>query len=81
MSVIVPAGSDLDRAEQHTPVYDRDRDSGLDGAALRPPAEQLRAALDTAELADRIEQAWIVPYDDDRDDTLHDDHLHDDLTR
>ncbi|WP_067652201.1 hypothetical protein [Nocardia harenae] len=61
----IPAGSDLDRAAQHTPVIPADTESGLDTIALHPLAERIRTAFDTADLADRIDQAWTVPTDDD----------------
>ncbi|MFI6866185.1 hypothetical protein [Nocardia sp. NPDC050406] len=69
MTTLVPSGSDLDRAEQHTPVDEGDRELGLDTAALHPVAERSRPVFDTAELADRIDQNWItpVPCDDDDD--------------
>jgi len=62
---ITPAGSDFDRAGQSVPVHDRDIE--LDTTALQPPAETVRAAVDPADLADRIEQAWIIPLDLDDD--------------
>ncbi|MEC3916407.1 hypothetical protein [Nocardia sp. CDC160] len=63
-----PNGSDLDRADQDILVYDADRDIGLDTTALDPPTERLRPVLDTADLADRIDQAWITPHREDDDD-------------
>ncbi|UGT62028.1 hypothetical protein [Nocardia asteroides] len=59
-----PAGSDFDRADQHTLAHPDDHDTGLDPAALSPPPDRLRAAFDSAELTDRIDQAWILPADD-----------------
>ncbi|RMI35467.1 hypothetical protein [Nocardia stercoris] len=67
-STFVPAGSDFDRADQNILVYDRDRDAGLDPAPLAPPAETLRAAIESADLTDRIYQAWTTPLDCDDDD-------------
>ncbi|WP_458687774.1 hypothetical protein [Nocardia tengchongensis] len=69
MTTLVPAGSDLDRAEQHTLVDERDRDLGLDTAALRPLSERSRPVLDAADITDRLDQNWItpVPCDDDDD--------------
>ncbi|MFE9323351.1 hypothetical protein ACIHDR_40290 [Nocardia sp. NPDC052278] len=61
------AGSDLDRADQNIPVDDTDRDIGLDTSALHPLAERIRAAFDTADITDRIDQAWITPPADDHD--------------
>ncbi len=66
-ATFAPAGSDFDLAEQNTLVGDSDRDIGLDTTALAPPAETVRAAIDTAELTDRIDQAWITPLDCDDD--------------
>lgn len=63
----VPAGSDFDRAEQNILVGDSDLDIGLDTTALAPPTETMRAAIDTAQLADRIDQAWMTPLDCDDD--------------
>ncbi|MGO4649709.1 hypothetical protein AB4305_32980 [Nocardia sp. 2YAB30] len=63
----VQAGSDSDRAGQSILVRDSDRDAGLDTTAMRPPAETVRAAIDPAELTDRIDQAWITPLDCDDD--------------
>ncbi|MFC3965361.1 hypothetical protein [Nocardia jiangsuensis] len=62
-----PAGSDLDRADQHFLAHPDDHDTGLDPAALSPPTDRLRAAFDSADLADRIDQAWILPAQDDLD--------------
>lgn len=66
-ATFIPAGSDFDRAEQNILVHDRDHDAGLNPATLLPPAETLRAAIDPAALADRIDQAWITPLDCDDD--------------
>lgn len=60
-----PAGSDFDRAGQHALV--RDRHIGLDTTALASPTETVRAAVDPADLADRIDQAWNTPLDCDDD--------------
>lgn len=62
-----PAGSDFDRADQRIPVDPGEHDIGLDPAALHPLAERIRGAFDSAPIADRIEQAWILPPDDDTD--------------
>ncbi|NKY88705.1 hypothetical protein [Nocardia veterana] len=67
---ILESGSDLDRAEQNTPVIDRDLEAGLDTAAMHPLAERIRAAFDAAEISDRIDQNWITPHDDDEYDCL-----------
>jgi hypothetical protein len=64
---IFPAGSDVDRAEQNTLARDSDRDAGLDTTGLHPLAEQIRTAFDSAEISDRIDQAWIIPLDCDDD--------------
>ncbi|MFI6365608.1 hypothetical protein ACIBG0_22940 [Nocardia sp. NPDC050630] len=71
----LPAGSDLDLAEQNIPVRDSDTDIGLDTATLHPLAERIRAAFDSAAMSDRIDQAWITPLDTDNDyDCLTSDH-------
>ncbi|MFQ6397479.1 hypothetical protein ACLMAJ_29020 [Nocardia sp. KC 131] len=64
---IFPAGSDVDRAEQNTLARDSDRDLGLDTTGLHPLAERIRTAFDSAEITDRIDQAWITPLDCDAD--------------
>ncbi|WP_169816366.1 hypothetical protein [Nocardia miyunensis] len=64
-TTITPVGSDFDRAGQNVPVHDRE--FGLDTTALRPPVEAVRAAIDPADLTDRIDQAWITPLDLDDD--------------
>ncbi|MFI6957990.1 hypothetical protein ACIBJI_31520 [Nocardia sp. NPDC050408] len=70
-----PAGSDLDRAEQNTPVRASDPDIGLDTTTLHPLAERVRAAFDSAAMYDRIDQAWFTPPDTDDDyDCLATDH-------
>ncbi|GAB4586190.1 hypothetical protein [Nocardia sp. IFM 10818] len=68
MTTLVPAGSDLDRAEQHALVDERDRDLGLDAAAVQPVAERSRPVFDTADLTDRLDQNWITPVPSDYDD-------------
>ncbi|MEU6585486.1 hypothetical protein [Nocardia sp. NPDC046763] len=73
MTTLFPAGSDLDRAEQHALVDDRDRDLGPDTTALHPLAERVRAAFDAADIADRIDQNWITPRPRDDDDDYRDD--------
>ena len=65
-----PAGSDFDRADQSVPARGSDLELGLDTATLQPPAEDLRAAIDPADLTDRIEQAWTNPHEDDDYDCL-----------
>ncbi|WP_330229335.1 hypothetical protein OHA40_25115 [Nocardia sp. NBC_00508] len=60
-----PAGSDFDRVGQNVPVRDSDLDIGLGTTTLHPLAEALRAAIETADLTDRIDQALITPHDDD----------------
>ncbi|WP_156161729.1 hypothetical protein [Nocardia vulneris] len=67
MTTFVPAGGDVDRAGQHAFADERDRDLGLDTAAVHPVAERIRAAFDAADLTDRIDQNWITPapFDDD----------------
>ncbi|MTE13765.1 hypothetical protein [Nocardia aurantiaca] len=70
MTTNFPAGSDLDHAEQHILADRRDDDIGLDTGVLRPPVEHARRVLDSADLADRIEQAWIAPHHDDDYDCL-----------
>ncbi|WP_327120662.1 hypothetical protein OHB12_16990 [Nocardia sp. NBC_01730] len=65
-----PAGSDFDRAGQNVPLRDSDLDIGLDTTTLPPLAEALRAAIEPADLTDRIDQAWITPHDDDDYDYL-----------
>ncbi|MFX0577939.1 hypothetical protein [Nocardia nepalensis] len=64
-TTITPAGSDFDRAGQNVPAHDSD--VGLDPTALQPPAETVRAAVDPADLADRIDQSCITPLDLDDD--------------
>ena len=66
-TTITPAGSDFDRAGRNLPADDSDRDIGLDTTTLAPPAETVRAAIDPADLTDRIDQAWITPLDCDDD--------------
>lgn len=66
----IPSSGDLDRADQSTFVRDADRDIGLDTTALHPLAEHIRDAFDSADIADRIDQAWITPYPDDYEDLV-----------
>ncbi|MGV9663824.1 hypothetical protein ACWDUL_08370 [Nocardia niigatensis] len=61
MTAVFPAGSDLDRAEQHTLVDADDRELGPDTTALHPLAERVRAVFDAADIADHIDQNWITP--------------------
>ncbi|MGW5924181.1 hypothetical protein ACWFPY_34755 [Nocardia fluminea] len=59
---VLPTGSEADRVEQETFVFDPDRESGLDATAVH--------ALDPergGDLADCIDQAWSIPYADDDD--------------
>ncbi|MFC8043035.1 hypothetical protein [Nocardia sp. NPDC057353] len=63
--LVAPTGSDFDRADQHICVDPADRDTGLDPTAVFPPTERIRSAVDTAPIADRLDQAWILPADDD----------------
>ncbi|MFE7718263.1 hypothetical protein ACFU44_04405 [Nocardia rhizosphaerihabitans] len=60
---VLPTASEADRADQETFVFDTDRDLGLDITAVR--AEEFEHGIDTA---DRIDQAWSIPYADDDDD-------------
>ncbi|ATL68959.1 hypothetical protein [Nocardia terpenica] len=55
------SGSDFDRADQSVLVHECD--ICLDTTALHAPAEAAPAAIDPAELTDRIDQAWITPLD------------------
>ncbi|ONM47981.1 hypothetical protein [Nocardia donostiensis] len=63
----IPAFDHADFADQNTFAHDEDRDIGLDTTAVTPLAEKVRAAFDTAETTDRIEQSHItlLPNDDD----------------
>ncbi|MGQ4616171.1 hypothetical protein [Nocardia sp. R7R-8] len=66
----IPLYSDGDHADQQTLVRAADRDIGLDTGGLHPLAERIRAAFDTADISDRIDQAWITPTADDDYDCL-----------
>ncbi|GGN98256.1 hypothetical protein [Nocardia rhizosphaerihabitans] len=63
---VLPTAAEADRAEQETFVFDSDRDLGLNVTAVH--ADESEHGIDTADLADRIDQAWSVPYADDDDD-------------
>lgn len=58
---VLPTASQADRADQETFVSESDRELGLDVAAVHAD----RYGLDTADLPDRIDQAWSVPSADD----------------
>ncbi|WP_040787103.1 hypothetical protein [Nocardia pneumoniae] len=60
----IPSSNDADYAEQHTLVCATDQDTGLDTTALTPLAERIRAAFDSAETTDRIEQSFLTPLPD-----------------
>ncbi|WP_187687707.1 hypothetical protein [Nocardia wallacei] len=59
----IPAGAEADRAEQATVAHDSLH--GLDTTRVHPLAERMRAAFDAADIADRVDQAWITPLDED----------------
>ncbi|MFE7720791.1 hypothetical protein ACFU44_17305 [Nocardia rhizosphaerihabitans] len=59
----LPNATQADRADQETFVFDADRDLGLDVTAVH--AGESAHAVDTADLSDRIDQAWSVPCADD----------------
>lgn len=59
----LPTASEADRVDQETYVVDQDRESGLDIAAVL--ATKSERGIDTADLADRIDQAWSIPHADD----------------
>lgn len=61
----IRSGSATDRAGRRAPARRRDRARpGIATAALRPPGQRFRAALDSANLADRIDRVWILPAHD-----------------
>ncbi|MFF0546002.1 hypothetical protein ACWEVD_13625 [Nocardia thailandica] len=62
---VLPNVPEADLIEQQTFVRDDDRDLGLDPGAVRVAADH---GIESADLADRIEQAWSTPYADDDDD-------------
>lgn len=62
---VLPSASEADRADQQSFVFDRDRDLGLDLTAVRTGEPE--RGIDTADLADRIDQAWSTGYADDDD--------------
>ncbi|MFB8280416.1 hypothetical protein [Nocardia colli] len=59
----IPTGEPADHLEQLTAAYTDD--SGWDTSMLTPAPEFLRAGVDPADVADRIDQAWITPLPDD----------------
>ncbi|MGV9662923.1 hypothetical protein [Nocardia niigatensis] len=61
ITTVFPAGTDGDHAEQARLVREADHDLGVDTTALHPLAEQIRAAFDTATVADLIDQNTITP--------------------
>ncbi|MEV6216964.1 hypothetical protein [Nocardia sp. NPDC051833] len=63
---VLPTASEADRLEQHTFADEADRDLGPDFDAVQT-ATPGPAGLDTADVADRFEQAWSTPYDNDDD--------------
>ncbi|MEV0078270.1 hypothetical protein AB0H58_17845 [Nocardia neocaledoniensis] len=60
---VLPTATQADRADQETFVFDADRESGLDVAAVR--AGESAHGIAAADLSDRIDQAWSVPCADD----------------
>lgn len=60
---VLPTASQADRIDQEIFVFDADRELGLDVTAVE--AGELEHGLDTADPADRIDQAWSVPCADD----------------
>ncbi|WP_189027890.1 hypothetical protein [Nocardia rhizosphaerihabitans] len=56
-----PAASQADRADRETFVFAADRELGLAVHAV-----ESEHGIDTADLSDRIDQAWSIPcaYDD-----------------
>lgn len=63
---VLPTVSEIDRVEQDTFVDDADRDLGPDFDAVQADAPG-PAGIDSADPADRFEQAWSTPYADDDD--------------
>ncbi|MFC9877570.1 hypothetical protein ACFVJR_33640 [Nocardia salmonicida] len=61
---VLPTASEADRVEQDSFADDADRDLGPDFDAVQPDAPG-PAGLDSADPADRFEQAWSTPYADD----------------
>ncbi|MFC9876249.1 hypothetical protein [Nocardia salmonicida] len=61
--IAFPTTSQADRADQEAFVFDADREVGLDFTAVLADASE--HSIDTAELSDRIDQAWSVPCADD----------------
>ncbi|MFD6395855.1 hypothetical protein [Nocardia sp. NPDC060249] len=66
---VLPTASEADRVEQDTFADDADRDPGPDFDAVQTAAPG-PAGLDSADPADRFEQAWSTPCADDDDLTL-----------
>ncbi|QIS02699.1 hypothetical protein F5X71_10530 [Nocardia brasiliensis] len=63
---VIPTHDDADHAEQLVSAYpDPAEELDLDAAALAPLAESARAALDSADIADRYEQSVLTPIPDD----------------
>ena len=60
---VLPTASQADRADQEAFVFDDDREVGLDVTAVL--ADACEHSIDTADLSDRIDQAWSVPCADD----------------
>lgn len=60
---VLPTATQADRADQETFVFDADRELGLDVTAVH--AGESAHVIDTADLFDRIDQAWSVPCADD----------------
>ncbi|MGN2638265.1 hypothetical protein ACTD5D_19135 [Nocardia takedensis] len=66
---VLPTASEADRVEQDAFVDAADRDVGPDFDAVRVDAPGV-AGLDSADPADRFEQAWSTPRADDDDRSL-----------
>lgn len=60
---VLPTASQADRADQETFVFDADHELGLDVTAVH--AGESEHSIDSADLSDRIDQAWSVPCADD----------------
>lgn len=63
---VLPTASEIDRVEQDIFAADAERDLGPDFDAVQAEAPG-PAGLDSADPADRFEQAWSTPYADDDD--------------
>ncbi|MGK8523846.1 hypothetical protein ACRS6B_20915 [Nocardia asteroides] len=59
-----PVRDDAGHTEQDVLAYHADHDFGLDTTALTPLAERVRAAFDSAGIADRIDQSLLTPLPD-----------------